>query len=67
MTALLEKAMNEVSGLPEMEQDKLATLVLEELSRARILAGIERGEAAIREGRTLTQAEAKERMARWLK
>ncbi len=67
MTALLEKALNEASGLPEVEQDKVATLVLEELSRARILAGIERGEAAIREGRTCTQAEAKERMARWLK
>ena len=67
MTALLEKALNEVSALPEAEQDQVAALVLEEISRARILAGIERGESAIREGRTLTQAEAKERMARWLK
>ncbi|QXP83075.1 type II toxin-antitoxin system Phd/YefM family antitoxin [Methylococcus sp. ANG] len=32
-----------------------------------LLEGIARGERAIEEGRTLTQAEAKQRMARWLK
>ncbi len=35
--------------------------------RLGILEGIARGERAIDEGRTLTQAEAKKRMARWLR
>ena len=35
--------------------------------RLAILQGIARGEHAIEEGRTLSQAEAKTRMARWLK
>lgn len=35
--------------------------------RMSILEGIARGERAVEEGRTLTQAEAKSRMARWLK
>ena len=35
--------------------------------RMSILEGIARGERAVEEGRTLTQAEAKSKMARWLK
>ena len=35
--------------------------------RIRLLEGIARGEKAVEEGRTLTQARAKKRMARWLK
>ena len=34
--------------------------------RVTILEGIARGERAVEEGRTLTQAEAKQRLARWL-
>lgn len=33
----------------------------------RILEGIARGETAIFENRTFTQAEAKEKMSKWLK
>lgn len=36
-------------------------------NRMRILEGIARGEAAVQEGRTLTQKEAKKAMAKWLK
>ena len=35
--------------------------------RLAVLHGIARGERAIEDGRTLSQAEAKKRMARWLK
>lgn len=35
--------------------------------RLAVLQGIARGELAIEEGRTLSRAEAKKRMARWLK
>lgn len=35
--------------------------------RMTLLEGIARGEKAIEEGRTLSHAEAKKRMARWLK
>ncbi len=35
--------------------------------RMTLLEGIARGERAIEEGRTVTHAEAKKRMARWLK
>jgi len=35
--------------------------------RMNILEGIARGEQAIAEGRTATQAQAKKRLARWLK
>jgi predicted transcriptional regulator len=67
MTELLEKAVQEAAALPEAQQLQVATLMLEEVTRARIMAGIERGEADFREGRVLTQDEAKARMARWLK
>jgi prevent-host-death family protein len=35
--------------------------------RIGLLEGIARGEKAVEEGRVLTQGEAKQRMARWLK
>jgi predicted transcriptional regulator len=35
--------------------------------RMALLEGIARGEKAIEEGRTVTQAQAKRRMSRWLK
>jgi prevent-host-death family protein len=35
--------------------------------RMKLLEGIARGERAIAEGRTVTHAEAKQRMSRWLK
>jgi len=35
--------------------------------RMGLLEGIARGEKAVEEGRTLTHAQAKQRMARWLK
>lgn len=36
-------------------------------NQLRILRGIARGERAVEEGRTVSNAEAKRRMARWLK
>ena len=36
------------------------------LRRLRLLEGIARGEKAVEQGRTLTHARAKKRMARWL-
>ncbi len=36
-------------------------------SRMKLLEGIARGEKAIEEGRTVTHAQAKERLARWRK
>ena len=45
-----------------------ATELLAELERRMtLLEGIARGETAVEEGRTLSQAQAKQRMARWLK
>ena len=35
--------------------------------RMKLLEGIARGEKAVEDGRTLTHAQAKQRMARWLK
>ena len=35
--------------------------------RVQILEGIARGEQAVQDGRTLTHADAKDRLARWLK
>jgi prevent-host-death family protein len=37
------------------------------LERMAILEGIARGEKAIEDGRTLTQAQARQRLARWFK
>ena len=36
-------------------------------ARVALLEGIAKGEKAIREGRVVTQSEAKKRMSRWLK
>lgn len=36
-------------------------------NRMSLLEGIARGEKAVEEGRTLSQAQAKQRMSRWLK
>ncbi len=36
-------------------------------NRIHILEGVARGEAAIKDNRTYTQAEAKEKMSKWLK
>ncbi len=37
------------------------------LKRMRLLEGIARGEMAVEEGRALSHAQAKQRLARWLK
>jgi prevent-host-death family protein len=37
------------------------------LKRMKLLEGIARGEKAVEEGRTLSHAQAKQRLARWLK
>ncbi len=37
------------------------------LNRMRLLEGIARGEKAVEDGRTMTHAQAKLKMARWLK
>ncbi len=37
------------------------------LKRMRLLEGIARGEKAVEEGRTLSHAQAKQRLARWLR
>ena len=68
--------------LAELEKDRTPVLITEHgrpaaylvdvgtfenlQSRIRILEGIARGEKAIQEGRTVTHAEAKRRMKRWL-
>jgi predicted transcriptional regulator len=67
MTAMLEKALHEAASLGEREQDAVATVLLEEVTRTRILAGIGCGESDCESGQVLAQAEAKERMSRWLR
>ncbi len=67
MTRLLEKAVEEAKTIPESKQDEVAVFIFEEVQRAKLLAGIEEGEQAIREGRVVSHEEAKQRMARWLK
>ncbi len=37
------------------------------IKRMKLLEGIARGEKAVDEGRTLTQAQVRQRMSRWLK
>jgi len=37
------------------------------MSRMNILEGIARGERAIKEGRTFSNAQAKDRLSKWLK
>ena len=53
-------------GLPSAYLVDVETYDAQQL-RLRLLEGIARGEKAVEEGRTLTQAQAKKRMARWLK
>lgn len=69
--------------LSELERDKEAILITQHglpsaylvdvetyealLKRMSLLEGIARGEKAVEEGRTVTHAQAKQRMARWLK
>jgi predicted transcriptional regulator len=67
MTKLLEKAVEEVQSVPESKQDEVAAFIFEEVQRAKLLAGIEEGERAVREGRVVSHEEAKQRMSRWLK
>ena len=69
--------------LSELERDQVPILITQhgvpcaylvdvatyeaQQQRMRLLEGIARGEKAVEEGRTLTHAKAKQRMARWLK
>jgi len=80
VTTLKRKATKILS---ELEQEKTPILITQhgrpaaylvdvktynELQRRlAVLQGVARGERAIEEGRTLSQAEAKARMSRWLK
>ena len=80
VTTLKRKATEILS---QVERDKMPVLITqhgrpaaylvdvgtyEELQRRlAVLEGIARGERAIEEGRTLSQAEARKRMQRWLK
>lgn len=48
-------------------QHGLPSAYLVEVERMRVLEGVARGERAVEEGRTLTQAQARKRLARWLK
>ena len=53
-------------GVPSAYLVDVATYEAQQ-QRMRLLEGIARGEKAVEEGRTLTHAKAKQRMARWLK
>ncbi len=53
-------------GLPSAYLVDVESYELQQ-SRMALLEGIARGEMAVAEGRTLTNAQAKDRMARWLK
>jgi len=80
VTTLKRKATEIIAAL-EAEQDPvlitqhgkpaaylMAVDAFESLNkRLRILEGIARGERAVEEGRVVTHAEAKKRMARWLR
>ena len=52
--------------VPEDRQDEVAAHILEEIKRAKLLAGVEEGERAYREGRAVSHADAGRRMERWL-
>jgi hypothetical protein len=67
MTKLLEKAIEEAKTVPENKQDEVAAYLIEEIQRAKLLAGIERAEIDLLEGRVVSHVEAKRRMAKWLK
>ena len=80
VTTLKRKATEIIAAL-EAEQDPvlitqhgkpaaylMAVDAFESLNkRLRMLEGIARGERAVEEGRVVTHAEAKKRMARWLR
>lgn len=53
-------------GLPSAYLVDVETYRLQQ-DRLALLEGIARGELAIAEGRTLTRAQARKRLARWLK
>jgi prevent-host-death family protein len=53
-------------GVPSAYLVNVATYEAQQ-QRMRLLEGIARGEKAVEEGRTLTHAKARQRMARWLK
>ena len=53
-------------GLPSAYLVDVETYQLQQ-ARMAVLEGIARGEVAVAEGRTLTQAQAEKRLARWLK
>ena len=53
-------------GLPSAYLVDVETYQLQQ-ERMAILEGIARGEMAVAEGRTLNQAQAEKRLARWLK
>jgi prevent-host-death family protein len=79
VTALKRKATEIIAGL---EQEREAVLITQHgrpaayligvgkysalNQRLRILEGIARGERAVEEGRTVSHAQAKKRMGRWL-
>ena len=53
-------------GLPSAYLVDVETYQLQQ-ERMNILEGIARGEMAVAEGRTMTQAQAEKRLSRWLK
>lgn len=53
-------------GIPSAYLVDVETYELQQ-RRMGLLEGIARGEKAVEEGRTLTNAQARQRMARWLK
>ena len=72
-TEILSQLENEKAPILITQHGKPAAYLVDvetydELQRRlAVLQGIARGERAIEEGRTLSQAEAKRRMSRWLK
>jgi len=80
VTTLKRRATEIIAALQEEEEPILITqhgrpaaylvnvATYEDMNRRlSVLEGIALGEQAIREGRTVTQAEAKKRLSRWLK
>lgn len=65
----VEEIKRAIGKLPPGEQDRLMDwLYAQELASSReIMEGIAQGEDDVRNGRVLTQAEARERLAKWLK
>jgi predicted transcriptional regulator len=71
--ALLEELKKERTTLLTDSQGRRAAYLVDPATfdslqtRMRLLEGLARGERAIREGRTVTHAQAKKRLSRWLK